>query len=265
MSQTRMPVLFIGHGSPMNIVADNPYTRSLEKLGKELPRPEAIMVISAHWLTAGTFVTCMKTPRTIHDFYGFPQELYRIRYASPGSLEKARVASAALGDEVNTCDFEWGLDHASWAVLEHMYPQADIPVFEMSLDYTFNDWQPKPLSYHYELARKLSPLREQGVLIMGSGNMVHNLRVIDYDTDAKPFEWALSFDAKLKSRLVSGDHQAIINYEKLGKEADLAVPTLDHYLPMIYALGLQEKDEPLTFTYEGMQNASVSMRGFRIG
>jgi 4,5-DOPA dioxygenase extradiol len=146
-----------------------------------------------------------------------------------------------------------------------MYPQADIPVFEMSLDYSFNEWRPKPVSYHYELGQKLRALREQGILIIGSGNMVHNLRVIDFDTDAKPFDWAVSYDAKLKARLIEGNHKALVSYESIGKEADLAVPTLDHYLPMIYVLALQEKDEPLAFTHEGMQNASVSMRGFRIG
>jgi 4,5-DOPA dioxygenase extradiol len=249
----------------MNVLADNGYTRSLQKLGRELPRPEAIMVISAHWLTSGTYVTCAQHPRTIHDFYGFPQELYRIRYPSPGSPEKAKAASAALGQSESACDYDWGLDHASWAVLKHMYPQADIPVFEMSLDYSFNDWNSKPVSYHYELGQKLRALREQGILIIGSGNMVHNLRVIDFDTEAQPFDWAVSYDAKLRSRLLDGNHKALVNYASIGKEADLAVPTLDHYLPMIYVLALHDKDEPLTFTYEGIQNASVSMRCFRIG
>lgn len=160
-----MPALFIGHGSPMNVVADNFYTRSLQKLGKELPRPEAIMVISAHWLTSGTRMTCVRQPRTIHDFYGFPPELYRIRYPRPGAPEIAETTSAMLGGTIPGCDFEWGLDHASWAVLKHMYPIADIPVFEMSLDYSFDDWRPRPVAYHYEPARKLGDLRRQGCLL----------------------------------------------------------------------------------------------------
>lgn len=261
----RMPAIFIGHGSPMNIVDDNSYTRSLETLGRALPRPEAIMVVSAHWLTSGTFFTCTPHPRTIHDFYGFPQELYRLSYNSPGAPEEARLAAAALGQGDAACDYDWGLDHASWAVLKHMYPAADIPVFEMSLDYAFDEPHAKPLSYHYELGRKLRGLRQQGVLVIGSGNMVHNLGVIDFDTDARPFDWAVAYDARLKSLLTKGDHRALMDYESIGKEAHLAVPTLEHYLPMVYTLALQEEGEALSFIHEGMQNASISMRSFRIG
>jgi 4,5-DOPA dioxygenase extradiol len=263
----KMPVLFIGHGSPMNIVLDNSYTRSLSALGKSLPRPKAIMVISAHWLTKGsTRVTCTKKPRTIYDFYGFPDELYELDYPSPGAPDEARTVTEAVRMVSVACDLEWGLDHASWAVLKHMYPGADIPVFEMSLDYTFNEWHPKPLEYHYDLARELSVLRRKGVLIIGSGNIVHNLSLIDFeDMDAKPYDWAVEFDEEVKEHLFRQNHKDLIHYRNTGKSADLAVPTLDHYLPMIYAIALREKEDELTFVHEGFQNASVSMRCFQIG
>ena len=262
----KMPVLFIGHGSPLNITLHNGFTRSLTALGKRLPRPKAIMVISAHWLTNGTSVTCAEKPRTIHDFYGFPDELYEVIYPSPGAPEYADLAMKAVQKVRIGGDDEWGLDHASWAVLKHMYPSADIPVFEMSLDYRFNEWHPKPLQYHYELATELRPLRTRGVLIMGSGNIVHNLGLADFDDmDAKPVDWAVEFDEIVKKRLVDGNHQDLCNYRRMGDNASLGVPSLDHYLPMIYAAALQEKDEPLTFTHDGFQNGSISMRCFQIG
>ncbi|HYA78589.1 MAG TPA: 4,5-DOPA dioxygenase extradiol [Verrucomicrobiae bacterium] len=260
-----MPVLFVGHGSPMNIVLKNSYTESLVKTATKIPKPKAILVISAHWLTNGTFVTCVKKPRTIHDFYGFPDELYNISYPSPGSQENAQLATKTVKSTHVKCG-NWGLDHAAWAILRHMYPAADVPVFEMSLDYSpFNDWNPKSLEFHYKLGSELAPLREKGVLIIGSGNIVHNLGLIDFDIDAKPFEWAVNFDEKAKQCLVSGNHKGLINYLELGKEAHYAVPTQDHYLPMIYAIGLQTKGEALKFIHEGFQNGSVSMRAFQIG
>lgn len=262
----KMPVLFVGHGSPMNVVLDNSYTRSLAALGKDLPRPQAVMVVSAHWLTDGTFVTCMDRPRTIHDFYGFPQELYEMRYPSPGSPALARSATEAAPGRIIRCGSEWGLDHASWAVLKHLYPAADIPVFELSLDYTYNDWHPKPLQYHYDLAAKLGALREKGVLIIGSGNIVHNLGMMDFeDIDAKPFGWAVEFDEGVKQNLLHRNHGDLIRYENMGDSAPLAVPTLDHYLPMLYAAALQGKDEPIAFFHEGFQHGSISMRCFLIG
>jgi len=262
---SQMPVLFIGHGSPMNIILENDFTRSLALLAKKLPRPKAIMVVSAHWLTNGTFVTCVKKPKTIYDFYGFPEELYELDYPSPGAPDEAIAVTEAVRRVSVACG-EWGLDHASWAVLKHMYPRADIPVFEMSLDYSFNDWHPKPLQYHYDLAAELSGLRKQGVLIIGSGNIVHNLKLIDFeDMDAKPYDWAKEFDSQVKDHLLHQNHQGLIQYQNNGKASALSVPTLDHYLPMIYALALQEKNEPLTFVYEGFQNASISMRCFQIG
>jgi 4,5-DOPA dioxygenase extradiol len=207
----------------------------------------------------------METPRTIHDFYGFPDELYAIKYSSPGAPDLAKRVSEISNGQIR-CDDEWGLDHASWAVLRHMYPKADIPIFELSLDYSFNEWQPKPLQYHYELASKLAELRTKGVLLMGSGNIVHNLRVIDFENvDARPYDWAVKFDEKVKYDLLHDNHEALFDCDSIGTSASYAVPTLDHYLPMIYVLALQSKNEPLKFTYEGFQNRSISMRCFQIG
>ena len=262
----KMPVLFIGHGSPMNIILDNGFTRSLKLWGKRLPRPRAILVVSAHWLTAGTFVTCMDRPRTIHDFYGFPEELYAITYPSPGSPDEARFVTGTVRKARVQCNHDWGLDHASWAVLKHLYPGARIPVFELSLDYSLNDWHPKPLQYHYDLGAELAGLRTRGVLIIGSGNIVHNLSLIDFRAmDAAPPAWAVEFDEQVKENLLGGNHRDLIEFRSMSKSAALAVPTLDHYLPMIYAIALQEKGEPLTFVHEGFQNSSISMRCFQIG
>src|SRR5512142_3073987 len=233
---SRMPVLFIGHGSPLNIILDNSYTRSLVALGWDLPKPKAILVISAHWLTKGTFVTCMERPKTIHDFYGFPEELYALRYPSPGAPEIARLVTQTVKGVKVACNADWGLDHASWAVLKHIYPHADIPVFEMSLAYSYNEWHPKPLRYHYDLAAELADLRTRGVLIIGSGNIGHNLGLIDFENiDAGTFDWAKEFDDQVRSNLRSGNHEDLINYQSMGDAASLAVPTLDHYLPLIYA------------------------------
>jgi 4,5-DOPA dioxygenase extradiol len=262
----KMPALFIGHGSPLNIILDNSYTRSLAALGKALPRPKAILVISAHWLTNGTLVTCMDRPKTIYDFYGFPDELYGMRYPSPGAPDEARQVTKLARRANVACSLGWGLDHASWAVLRHLYPEADVPVFEMSLDYTYNEWHPKPLQYHFELATELAELRRRGVLIIGSGNIVHNLGMLDFgNIDAPTFDWAEEFDEKVKANLISGNHDALMHFQDMGPAALLAVPTLDHYLPMIYTVALREKGEPLTFIHEGFQYGSISMRCFQIG
>lgn len=261
-----MPALFIGHGSPMNVILKNDFTESLAELSRTLPRPRAIMVISAHWLTDGTYVTCISRPRTIHDFYGFPDELYLINYPSPGAPDYAKSVTESVSKVKIKCNYEWGLDHASWAVLKHMYPEADIPVFEMSLDYSFNDWHPKSLQYHYNLASELVELRNKGVLIIGSGNIVHNLRRIDFSgIDAEPYDWAVEFDEKVKSNLLDWNPKGLVDFEKMGEAAPYAVPTLDHYLPMIYAIALRAEDEPITFTYEGFQHGSISMRCFQMG
>lgn len=256
---SKAPVLFLGHGSPMNIILRNEYTASLTKLGQAIPKPEAILVISAHWLTKGTFITTNKQPATIYDFYGFPPELYAVRYPCPGAAEQATAAAAVFEKASIGYDQQRGLDHAAWAVLKHMYPEADIPVMEMSLDYR------KTPQEHYELAKKLAPLREQGILLIGSGNVVHNLRLVDWDIQAVPFDWAVRFDNMVKQCLMDRNHQPLLEYEKMGKEALLSIPTNDHYLPLLYAAALQEEEEKITFTYEGFQNASMSMRCLSIG
>jgi 4,5-DOPA dioxygenase extradiol len=257
MRAEKMPVVFIGHGSPMNIIMDNDFTKSLVKLGSELPKPDAILVVSAHWLTEGTFVTCETNPVQIYDFYGFPRELYEYRYPAKGSSEAANETIQALRKCKVKCG-KWGLDHASWAVLKFVYPEADVPVVELSLSVGM------PAKFHYEMGRSLHALREKGVLIIGSGNIVHNLWKIAPETNADPYDWAVQFDALAKELILSGEHRKLIEYEKLGKNARLSVPTNDHYLPMLYILALQDKGDGVTFTHEGIQNGSVSMRSFII-
>jgi 4,5-DOPA dioxygenase extradiol len=266
-SPSRMPALFIGHGSPMNVILKNRFTKDITKAAKALPKPNAILVISAHWLTPGsTYVGCMEKPEIIYDYYGFPPEMYTIQYPSPGSPKYAQFTTQTVKTAHVKCNADWGLDHASFTILKHMYPNADIPVFEMSLDYSpFNDWKPKTLMYHYKLASELMSLREKGVLILGSGNLVHNLSMVDFDVDAAPFDWAVEFDGQVKKSLLDRDHEALLNYEEFGEEAFLGVPTLDHYLPMIYVIALQQKREPLKFIHEGFQHGSISMRAFQIG
>ena len=263
----RMPVLFIGHGSPMNIVLENSYTHSLVRLGKELPRPRAILVVSAHWLTDGTYVTCVEQPKTIYDFYGFPPELYRLKYSAPGSPKIAAAIAAMVLSPKIQCDYSWGLDHAAWAVLKHMYPIVDIPVIEMSLDYSpYNEWKGQSLQYFYDLAKQLKPLREKGILIIGSGNIVHNLRVAEMEyMNSEPYDWALEFDERVKRSLLDYNHKELLDCRNVNRATSLSVPTLDHYLPMIFIIALQDKNESLVFTHEGFQNRSVSMRCFKIG
>lgn len=263
----KMPVLFIGHGSPENIILKNPFTERLTQLGGELPRPSVILVVSAHWLTDGTCLTCVEKPETIYDFYGFPPELYRLSYPSPGSPAVAGLITELIKKPPVKCDYSWGLDHAAWAILKHIYPQADIPVIEMSLDYSpYNGWNRPTLQYFYDLAKQLSPLRERGILIIGSGNIVHNLRVVDMQNmEAKPFEWAVEFDEKVKRDLLDGNHQDLLDCQNMSRATALSIPTLDHYLPMIFAIGLQEKADELEFIYEGFQNRSISMRCFKVG
>jgi len=253
----RMPVLFIGHGNPMNAIEDNPFTRRLNEMGKGITqKPNAILVVSAHWLTSGSFVAVTPKPETIYDFEGFPPELYKVTYPATGS--------PAYADEVKKLlptikeDKEWGLDHGAWTILKHLFPAADIPVFEMSIDYY------KPMQYHYDLAQQLKSLRDKGVLIIGSGNIVHNLRLYFSKQDAQPFDWAVEFDGWVKDRINRHDFQALVNYEKQGSAGKLAVPTVDHYVPMLYSLALADKNEEIKFTYEENISA-ISMRAFKIG
>jgi 4,5-DOPA dioxygenase extradiol len=262
----KMPVLFIGHGSPLNILANNSFTENLKKLGASLPRPQAIMVISAHWLTSGSYVCCSDSNKLIYDFSGFPEELYRIQYPAPAAPNYARAVADELKSQPVACNQDWGLDHGAWGILKNLYPQADIPVFEMSLDYAFGSRSVKPIQYHYDLAGKLQFLRNRGVLIIGSGNLVHNLKLVDWSgLDARPMEWAAELDDRIKKNLLASRHDDLIHYLSMGRNASMGILSLDHYLPMIYAIGLQKPGEPLKFVHEGIQNGSISMRSFQIG
>jgi 4,5-DOPA dioxygenase extradiol len=263
----KMPVLFIGHGSPENIILKNNFTKRLIKIGQELPKPRAILVISAHWLTNGTYVSCAEKPKTIYDFYGFPEKLYQFSYPSPGSPKDAHLITKEITHPLIQCDNNWGLDHAAWAILKHIYPKADLPVIEMSLDYSpYNGWNRPSLSYFYELGKQLAFLREKGILIIGSGNIVHNLRVVDmYNMDAPPYEWAVEFDENVKRALLKKNHKELLDCQNMSQPTSLSIPTLDHYIPMIFTIGMQKEDDTLEFLYEGFQNRSISMRCFRIG
>lgn len=259
MSQ-RMPVLFIGHGSPMNAIDTNAYTKTLTVLGRNLPKPKAILMVSAHWMTEGTYITEMKNPKTIHDFYGFPQKLFDVQYPAPGSPEIAKlIQETVLNPKIHGDKEMWGLDHGTWSVLRHMYPDADIPVMQLSV------YMAQPPEYHVKLGQQLSILRDQGVLILGSGNLVHNLRQIKWEPNAQPFDWAAEFDAWLKEKLIDRDFKAVQNDFHKTKAGQLSVPTLDHYLPMHYILGASDNRDELKFEYEEMQNGSISMRSFRLG
>ena len=258
-SAARLPVLFVGHGSPMNAIADNEYTRSLRALGARLGKPAAVLCVSAHWLTRGTAVTGMKHPRTIHDFGGFPEALYQVRYPAPGSPEVAALAREALGAGVAVDVEEWGLDHGTWSVLRHMYPEADVPVVQLGIDYGASARR------HLEMGEKLRPLREKGVLILGSGNIVHNLRRISFEEDAPPEDWAVEFDAWVKARLEARDFDALAGDLSLAPSGRVGVPTPDHYDPLLYVLGASDAGDRLRWEFEGIQNASISMRSVSFG
>lgn len=257
----RMPVLFLGHGSPMNAIEENEFVANFRKVGEEIPRPKAILCVSAHWETKGTFVTAMDNPRTIHDFGGFPQKLFDVQYPAPGSPELARETKNLVQSTFVGLDEKWGLDHGAWSVIKHLYPNADVPVIQMSIDYS------KPAQYHYDLARELSALRERGVLIVGSGNMVHNLGMVAWNKlneDAYGFDWALEADARMKRFIHDGDHQQLINYRNQGKAFDLAIPTPEHYLPLLYTLGLQDTNEKVQLFNDKAIGGSLSMTSVRI-
>jgi 4,5-DOPA dioxygenase extradiol len=258
----RMPVLFIGHGSPMNAIEENEFVEAWRKLGKTLPRPKAILCVSAHWETKGTFVTAVQKPETIHDFGGFPKALYEVQYPAPGSPELARETKRTITKTTVGLDEKWGLDHGAWSVISRIYPEANIPVIEMSLDYSQG-----PL-YHYELGKQLGALRNKGVLIIGSGNLVHNLRMVAWDKMNEPeygFDWAIQANDKFKQLIQSGNHKDLINYNDLGREVQLAVPTPDHYLPLLYTLALKEENEIVSFFNDKPVMGSLTMTSVRIG
>ncbi len=259
-----MPVLFIGHGSPMNAIEDNEFSERWRRLGQEIPAPKAVLCVSAHWLTRGTFVTAMSRPRTIHDFGGFPRALFDVEYPAPGAPELARELQAALAPSPVGLDHDWGLDHGTWSVVRQMYPQATIPVLQLSLDYT------RPAAWHYALGQQLAGLRKKGVLVIGSGNMVHNLRLLALPPNGNPngeygHDWALEMNEVFKRHILAGDHQALIQYERLGPAAALAVPSMDHYFPLLYTLALQGKtDAPLLFN-DKVVSGSLTMTSVKFG
>lgn len=251
-----MPILFVGHGSPMNGIEDNDFSRRWKEVGKELPIPEAVLVVSAHWLTNGTHVTAMERPRTIHDFGGFPRKLYDVEYPAPGNPALAAETRRTITSTDVGLDQDWGLDHGTWSVVRNMYPEANIPVLQLSIDYN------QPSRYHYELARELSPLRNRGVLIIGSGNMVHNLRRIAWDKLGETeygFDWALEMNSVFKRKILERNHDALIDYPSLGSGAKLAIPTPDHYYPLLYILGLQNDADELSFFNDRAVAGSLTM------
>ena len=259
---SKMPVLFLGHGSPMNAIEENEFVAGFRKVGKEIEKPQAILCISAHWETKGTYVTAMPQPRTIHDFGGFPKELFNVEYPAPGSPELALETKNLLTKtEVVLDDDKWGLDHGAWSVIKHMYPEADIPVIQMSLDYS------KPPQYHYELAKELAGLRQKGVLIVGSGNMVHNLRKVAWNKLNEAdyaFDWARTANKKMTDYITDGNHHPLINYSSQGKEFKLAIPTPEHYLPLLYTLALQgDKDDVQLFNNKAV-GGSLTMTSVKI-
>ena len=253
----KMPVLFVGHGSPMNALEDNEFSRAWKKAGQEVPVPRAIICISAHWVTRGTLVTAMDKPRTIYDMYGFPPELYEIRYNAPGAPDLAEQVRRIIKKTEVRDDQKWGLDHGTWSVLAHMFPKADIPVIQMSLDATIT-----PVK-HYEIAAQLKELREEGVLIMGSGNIVHNLRMARFDDSA--YDWALQFDQRVANWIGQNDHDPIVNYDKGDQAAALAINTAEHYLPLLYSLALRDEGDKVSFFADKVMGGSISMRSVKIG
>jgi 4,5-DOPA dioxygenase extradiol len=257
----KMPVLFLGHGSPMNAIEENEFVAGFRKVGSEISRPSAVLCISAHWETRGTYVTAMQKPRTIHDFGGFPKALFDVQYSAPGSPALAKETKALVKKTEVGLDEKWGLDHGAWSVIKHLYPHADVPVIQMSLDYS------QSAQYHYELARELTALRQKGVLIVGSGNMVHNLGLVAWDklNDAEyGFDWALEAREKMKTYILSGDHNPLINFRAQGKAFNLAIPTPEHYLPLLYALALKEENESLSLFNDKAIAGSLTMTSVKI-
>lgn len=257
---SRMPAIFFGHGNPLNALHDNTYTRSWAAIGAALPRPKAVLCVSAHWYVPATAVTAIARPRTIHDFGGFPRELFDVQYPAPGAPELAARVAQLLAPVPVAMDRSWGLDHGTWSVLVHVFPKADIPMVQLSIDET------RTANWHFELAKQLAPLRDEGVLIMGSGNLVHNLHAYSWGRHAvEPYDWAVRFETKARALLRAGDFAPLVNYETLGRDALLSVPTPEHYLPLIYVLAQRRKDEPISFPVEGFDGGSISMLAVQLG
>ncbi|MEP6900457.1 MAG: 4,5-DOPA dioxygenase extradiol [Actinomycetota bacterium] len=259
MSET-MPVIFFGHGNPMNALDRNVWTESWVRIGREISRPEAILCVSAHWFVPETAVTAMERPRTIHDFGGFPRELFEVQYPTPGNPGLANRVQELLAPVAVKSDSRWGLDHGTWSVLCHVFPEADIPVIQLSID------ENQPAAFHYELAKRLAPLRDENILIIGSGNIVHNLHAYSWGAHSpEPLDWALRFETAAREMISSGNHTPLINYESLGRDALLSAPTPEHYLPLLYVLALQRENEKVSFPVEGFDGGSISMLSVQIG
>jgi len=257
-TENKMPVLFVGHGSPMNAIESNEFSRGWAEMGKQLPKPRAIICISAHWETRGTFVTAMDHPKTIHDFGGFPQKLFDVQYPAPGSPEIATQTKATISGALVGLDQAWGLDHGCWSVAKNMYPNADIPIIQLSLDYTKN------AQWHFDLAKELAVLRTKGILILGSGNMVHNLGLVNWNDFYAKMEWAEEANEKFKTLIQNNDAKSLISYDHLGKEVARSIPTPEHYLPMLYSLSMKEEKEQLSF-FNDKTMGPISMTSFKIG
>ena len=261
-STPKMPVLFLGHGSPMNAIEENEFVEGFRNIGKSIPKPDAILCVSAHWETRGTFVTAMELPKTIHDFGGFPKALFDVQYPAPGFPELADKTKSLITTTNVESDFGWGLDHGAWSVIKHLYPNADVPVIQMSLDYY------QTPQYHYELMKELTSFRKKGVLIIGSGNMVHNLRLVawdNFDSDNFAFDWALEASEKMKKYILNGDHKKLINYRCHGLAFELAIPTPEHYLPLLYVMALKEENEDVHLFNDKAVAGSLTMTSVKIG
>ena len=255
-----MPAIFFGHGNPMNAIGQNGYTDAWAEIGRSIPRPKAILCVSAHWYIPAVAVTAMPKPRTIHDFGGFPRELFEVQYPAPGSPELAARVQELMGDGVIADDRHWGLDHGTWSVLIHVFPKADIPVVQLSIN------EAETAAFHYQTAKRLSALRDEGVLVIGSGNLVHNLHTYAWGRhNVDPFDWALRFEDKARELILADDHEPLIEYESLGRDAMLSAPTPDHYLPLLYILALKRDGESVSFPVEGFDGGSISMLTVRIG
>ena len=256
----RLPTIFFGHGSPLNALELNTYTRAWQTIGRALRRPRAIVSVSAHWYLPQTRVTAMTQPRTIHDFGGFPRELYEVSYPAAGDPELARRLAHLLRPVEVELDQEWGLDHGTWSVLKHVFPEADVPVVQLSIDST------QPPAFHHELGRRLAPLRDDDVLVIGSGNVVHNLHTYAWRRQViAPYDWALRFDDAIRAAIVNHDDATLIGYQDLGEDARLAVPTPEHYLPLLYVIGSRDADEPVSFPLQGIEGGSISMLSVQVG
>lgn len=255
-----MPVIFFGHGNPMNALQQNSYTQGWAAIGVSISRPKAILAVSAHWYVPYTAVTASLAPRTIHDFGGFPRELYQVSYPALGNLELANRVQSLLAPTSVNLDMEWGLDHGTWSVLCHVFPQAEIPVVQLGIDET------QPAEFHYELAKRLAPLRDEGVLIIGSGNLVHNLHTYAWGRHpVEPFDWAVRFEKQARQLLLAGNHTPLIAYETLGRDALLSIPTPEHYLPLLYVIALRRERDAISFPVEGVDGGSISMLAVQIG